>query len=320
MKLLTQHVVWSVLALGLLAAQAGRAEADVLYAADGQNGNPATNLYILDSGTGAVLQTVGPIGFAVTGMAFSPDTGVLYGVTAPKGSNTRELITINPGTGAGTVVGALGVTMDDISFDRNGTLYGWSGRTSGSSLYTINLATGAATLVGPSGLLDVGVGFAINGSGTPYLADAGASGALRTVDLTTGAVTTVATLSGAPFDNGAISAFAFDSDGTLFGINLNETVGKPNPPPADTFLVTVDPATGVITTLGPSVPGLEAITFGPGVTVPEPAALTQAVLGLLTALGCGWWRMRAPRGGAPGKSPACPGGAPAAIGETPPVP
>jgi DNA-binding beta-propeller fold protein YncE len=281
MMIANNRLVWSLLSLGLLAGLAGRAGAEILYGADGQNGNPATNLYVLDPGTGGVIRTVGPIGFAVTGMSFSPATGVLYGVTAPKGNGRRELITINPNTGAGTLVGPLGVSMDDVAFARDGTLYGWSGRISGSSLYRIDLATGAATKVGNSGITDVGVGFSISPSGTPFLAAAGASGVLRTVDLMTGAVTPVATLSGAPFPTGSIDAFAFDAAGTLLGVNLSE--GGPGHPgaPGNAFLISVDPTTGVITPLGPTVPGLDALAVGPSIFVPEPSTLA------LLALGCG---------------------------------
>jgi len=259
------------------------AEAGILYAADGERGNPATNLYILNQVTGAPVATVGPIGFAPTGLSFNPFSGVLYGVTAPRGTNTRELITINTSSGAGTLIGPLGVIMDDIAFDRDGTLFGWSGRASGSDLYTINLTTGAATKVGEAGITDIGVGFAINASGTPFLAADGATGVLRTVNKTTGAVTTVATLTGAPITAGSIDAFAFDEAGTLLGINLAEGGPGNAGAPGNTFLVTVDPTTGVITSRGPSIPGLDAIAFQ--VSVPEPLSMTLMTLGLLGVLG-----------------------------------
>jgi hypothetical protein len=297
MIITNRRAVWPVLALGLLAVVTGRAEADVLYGADGQDGNPATNLYVLDPSTGAVISTVGPIGFAVTGMSFSPSTGVLYGVTAPRGSAPRDLITINPATGAGSLVGPLsGVSMDDIAFARDGTLFGWSGRISGSSLYRINLATGAATNVGPSGIKDVGVGFGIAPSGVPFLAAAGASGALRTVDPTTGAVTTVATLSGAPFPTGSIDAFAFEGSGMLLGVNLAENGPGTGAPLDATFLVTVNPTTGAITPLGPTVPALDALAVGPSIFVPEPS--TFALVGIGAAGLVGWRRWKKRRGAA----------------------
>jgi hypothetical protein len=276
----------------VLAGVLGRAEAGTVYGADGQHGNPATNLYILNPATGAPLSTVGPIGFAVSGMSFDPLNGVLYGATAPRGTSTRQLITINTSTGAGTLIGALGVTIDELAFAANGTLYGWSGRISGSSLYTINLTTGAATKVGTSGISNSGAGFAINASGTAYLAAAGASGVLRTVDLATGAVTTVATLSGAPLPTAAIDAMGFNQDGTLFGVNLAE--GGPGNPgaPGQTFLVTINPTTGAVTSLGSSVAGLDALAIQAS-AVPEPATLIPMALGFLGGLGFGWKRGRA---------------------------
>ena len=54
--------------------------AEVLYGADGAGGN-ASNLYILNPATGGTVSTVGPIGFAVTGLAIHPTTRVLYGST-----------------------------------------------------------------------------------------------------------------------------------------------------------------------------------------------------------------------------------------------
>jgi hypothetical protein len=293
MRILLRQVTESVLVLALLTGAAGRGEAGTLYGADGQHGNPATNLYILDPATGAKLSTVGAIGFAVAGMSFDPLNGVLYGVTAPRGTSTRQLITINPSTGAGTLVGALGVAMDELAFAQNGTLYGWSGRVSGSSLYTINLATGAATKVGTSGISNSGAGLAINTSGTAYLAAAGASGVLRTVDLTTGAVTTAATLAGAPIPTGSIDAMAFNQDGTLLGLNLAE--GGPGNPgfPGNTFLVTINPTTGAVASLGASIPGLDALAILPS-AVPEPATLIPTVLGFLAVLGYGWRRRRHP--------------------------
>jgi hypothetical protein len=292
MRILSKLVAWSLLSLGLLAAAAGRGDADFIYAADGQAGNPATNLYIINTADGNVATTVGSIGFAVTGMAFNPTTGVLYGVSAPKGTGTRQLITINTATGAGTAIGALGVTIDEISFAADGTLFGWSGRTSGSSLYRINLTTGAATQVSLSGLTDFGVGFAINQTtGQAFLANAGASGVLRTVNLTTGAATPGPTLTGAPFPTGSIDAMAFDGS-TLLALNLNETgPGGSGNAPSATFLVSINPTTGAVTTLGPSVPGLDALAFQPGTTVvPEPSSLLLCLVGAIGLIGRSWWR------------------------------
>src|SRR5205085_4413632 len=98
----------------------------------------------------------------ITGLAFNPMTGVLYGVTVRDvtGGNTvaGSLVTIDPNTGVATVIGALGfdasshpLAAGDISFAADGTLYGWESR-SPFSLCTINLTTGALSTVGSSGL------------------------------------------------------------------------------------------------------------------------------------------------------------------------
>jgi hypothetical protein len=258
------------------------AQADVLFGADGEHGNATTNLYLLDPTTGAKVATIGPIGFAVSDLAYDPANGGLYADTAPRGTGSRQLISINPNTGAGTLIGPLGAAMDGIAFDQNGVLYGWSGRISGSSLYTINTATGAATRVATSGLTDSGAALAFDPLGTLYLANAGASGVLRTVNKTTGVATNGPTLSGAPIPTGAIKALAFNSAGTLFADNLAE--GGPGSPgaPGNTFLVTINPTSGAVTTVGPSIAGLDSLAFIP--EAPEPSSMVLATMGALVAL------------------------------------
>src|SRR5262249_40882173 len=115
--------------------------------------------YILNPANGAVVQTLGSIGFSVTGLAVHPLTGVLYGSTGNASSNAPgSLIRIDKATGAGTLIGSFrfpGQTMADLTFTSDGTLYGWLPfKTSVNSedLYTINLTTGAATKVGESSL------------------------------------------------------------------------------------------------------------------------------------------------------------------------
>jgi hypothetical protein len=80
------------------------------------------------------------------GMAKHPISGVVYAVA---GSNSaRSLITLNPVTGAGVLIGPTGLLVSSIAFDNAGNLYavtGNSGPTAGK-LYSLNLSTGAATL------------------------------------------------------------------------------------------------------------------------------------------------------------------------------
>jgi len=254
--MLAKIIGFALLAWALAVAPLQAAE--TLYGADGAQGNPSS-LYILAS-NGAVICMIGPIGFAVTGLAVHPTTGVLFGSTGNMSpTNPGSLITINKGTGAGTLVGSFGVagaTMADLTFTSDGTLYGWLSNPSGGpeDLYTINLTTGTATKVGTSGLSDTfGGGLAANSGNTIFLAANGDDGPLRTVNRSTGAVTTVTTLNGT--SGNAITAMAFNAAGILHGVDLSGG----NPQRAE--LITIDTSTGALTALGATVDRLSAIVF-----------------------------------------------------------
>jgi hypothetical protein len=249
--------------IGLLAWADSASAGQVLYAADGARKQPA-NLYVLDPSSGTVLQTVGPIGFSVTGLDLDPVTGTLYGTT---GSGSRDptvpspgsLITIDRTTGAGSLVGDLrpdNETAADIAFTPDGTLYGWL-EAGTNSLASIDKTTGAATVIGDSGITTFGSGIASNSTGVLFLAGEGESGPLRTVDRATGATTEVATLSGTgPI--GPIAALAFDAAGDLFGARLTSDQDI-----AASDLIRINTGSGEITSLGPSVERLDAIAFAP---------------------------------------------------------
>jgi len=269
-----------VFILGLMAFGSQGTQAQVLYAADGADGN-LSNLYILNAATGAVSSTVGPIGFGVTGLAFHPITGELYGVTTVENSPPQpqpSLIKINPATGAGTLIGPLGPVgclvppasstqpVTDITFRADGTLFGWSRCT--DDLVTINLATGLATVVADSGLTTSGGdGIAFSPTGTLYFAGSRNNGPLRTINPATGLPTTGPTLNGGPAPtNNPINALAFNNAGVLFGSLRN---------PA--HIVTIDTTTGLITDVGSTVPDIDAIAFGPGTTPPPPPSSSTPV-------------------------------------------
>lgn len=117
--------------------------------------------------------------YAITGLAFQPGTGTLYGATSSgSGTNPASLVTINPITGRVTEIGFFGgsAKFGDIKFDpTSGILYGST--TSGGNLYTINLATGAATKVGvDSGITTHGGhSLAFNSAGTAFTVPDGAN-------------------------------------------------------------------------------------------------------------------------------------------------
>jgi len=170
-------------------------DAATLYAADGAQGN-LSNLYTLDPATGVVSTTIGPIGFAITGLAIDPGTGLLYGTTSsqdPTATAAHDgfLILINKLTGpeswsgrvrTGSSTSSGSVSMADLTFDPAGSLYGWCDCT--DDLYLIDKVTGTGVESGIRGQrvrLRPGVelaGLCIAGNG--------ASGALRTWTRRTG--------------------------------------------------------------------------------------------------------------------------------------
>ena len=243
--LLASFVVWAGPAQAQLVG-------DELFAADGGGGNPNTTLYKVNPATGARMETIGEIGFSVTGLAFDPTSGILYGSTTSNDpTEPGSLIRINTDTGAGTLVGAAGTRIvagcttgtADITFTTTGTLFGWSECT--DDLYNINKATGVGTLVGDSGFGSYGSGLAADpDDNTLWLTPDGADGEYFTVNPTTGLLTSQGTLDGS--DDGSISALAWTCDGeTLYGSHNIEFTA-----PSTRELVTIDTPSDSISTIG----------------------------------------------------------------------
>jgi hypothetical protein len=85
----------------------------------------------------------------ITGLAFVNSSSTFY-VSGADGT-VSTLYSLNPTTGALTVIGQTGTTlMIDIALNNAGVMYGHDIGT--DSIYTINTATGAATLIGPTGI------------------------------------------------------------------------------------------------------------------------------------------------------------------------
>jgi hypothetical protein len=223
------------------------------------------------------LNDVTGLNYGITGMAFSPLTGVLYGSVSNSVAATQaQLVTINPATAQVTVVGHFNVgnagtnpsTMADIAFDSAGNLYG-VGSVGGPQLYSINTATAQATVIGGTGLTSTsGGGLGISPTGT--FSGSPSSSRFGTYDSTTGAFTNI-TSPTKPV-GGAYAALAYDG-ATLYGLDLGPgSAGTPDE------LVTIDPVTGAVTDIGASVNFLDSIAF----TVPEPTiALSLGALALL---------------------------------------
>jgi hypothetical protein len=230
-----------------------------LYAADGAGGNANCHLFILDPANGSVIRDVGSIGFAVTGMAFDPSTGILYGATGHQSPVSPDsIITIDPNSGAGTLIGpeVSDAQLADITFAAGG-LFGWG--ESSDDLYSVDPATAQTTKVGESGLSTRGSGISANSADVLYYAGDDSNGLLRTIDRTTGTQSGSVDMSNAPFDN-PVPALAFNPEDLLFGA-VGPVRGGP-----DMNLTTINTSTGVVTDVGPTINFLDALAFGPAPT------------------------------------------------------
>ncbi|MFN8396140.1 MAG: HYR domain-containing protein [Bacteroidia bacterium] len=133
---------------GAVATFATGSVAPRLYALDAQS----QTIRVLDGSTFAQISShpISVPGLTCCqsfGMATHPITGVTYAVLGS--TTTRQLVSLNPATGIGTLIGNPGLQISSIAFGGTGTLYaitGNSGPTAGK-LYSLNLTTGASTQV-----------------------------------------------------------------------------------------------------------------------------------------------------------------------------
>ncbi len=124
-----------------------------LYATEGSGLGLGSKLYSINTTTWAT-NLVGSTGYAsVSGLSFDTN-GTLYGTAsddASPGASGKFLITLNPLTGASTLVGAFaGATttvVDALAINSStGVMYGTFG--SNGSLFTINKADATVSLLG----------------------------------------------------------------------------------------------------------------------------------------------------------------------------
>jgi hypothetical protein len=259
--------------IALAALVASAASAQTIYGA-AFNGPTPARLYSISPTTGA-FTLIGPIGFGVvSAMAFSP-SGTLYGVG--QDINGFELFTINTTTGAGTVVGPTGINspFQDMAFRSDGVLFGYGG----GVIYTVNVSTGHATLVGDTTKFPDGNGLAFSSSNILYTAN---QTELDIVNQTTAALTTVVPLNyGSAFGPGESRANGMKFNplnGTLYASVVNGGPGSA------WSLATINISTGVVTRIGPTVPGIDALavsgTSGPPLPTPVPSSWLLTAAGL----------------------------------------
>jgi hypothetical protein len=100
------------------------------------------------------------------------------------GDASGNLFTVDPTTGATSLIGNMGATMTDLALSPTGDLYGITF----TSLYAINQSNAASTFIGSLGALSNANAAAFNGAGTLYIRGFGQSN-LYSVHLGTGLAT-----------------------------------------------------------------------------------------------------------------------------------
>jgi hypothetical protein len=248
-----------------------------LYGINGSGSNAVenVNLYVLNPDTGERLATIGPVGYNITGMAFHPDTGVLYAVSGGSGSNSKSLFTINTETGEGTLLGVMkdegnvSRVFPDISFRSDGRLYGFN--PNDVNLYTIDYTScngddDTICLVTKVGDSD-GIG---NPSGSGLAFDSNDNlyyfgnfeDSFYQINPDTGTIISEINLD--PQDVDSIAAAAFDGNDVLYGSRIYNSSND---------LVTINTTTGVVTSPGETddMQYMDAIAFHivPGCTDPD---------------------------------------------------
>lgn len=103
--------------------------------------NPVTGIFTFIGPTGL------PPGVFISGLAYDPTSGIMYGVTGGPGS---LLVNINLVTGAAAVIGPTGFFLDGLQFGVAGTLYGGGAGPNAGILFVINPVTGAGAAAAPT--------------------------------------------------------------------------------------------------------------------------------------------------------------------------
>jgi hypothetical protein len=211
----------------------------------------------------------------IGGVAYDTSRNTLFGVSP----TTDSLYTLNRTTGAATLVGSLGIpsnlAMQGVAYDPfSNQLFATAADT--GELFTINRDTGQAQLIGPTGR---GIsGLAVDprtgnlyGSPPSLL---GVNMGLYLIDKTTAARTPIGP------DTIGYNGLAFDSDGTLYGVQ-NSTDS----------LYRINLLDGTPTLIGPlGVAGINPLGFEI-VPVPEPASALLSGLALVPV----WRRLQSAR-------------------------
>ena len=237
-------------------------------------GGPCTQqstLVQLDPQTGALIKTIGPVGFTVNGLAWDRTSGTLYASTAIGDVNFHGLITINTKKGTGTPVNRNAINfglagdpspVHSITIDVFGHMVGWYDEFPPPDTYVrIDQSTGVATEF-------PGTGINTSQNGVSF----GEFNLLWNIDAPRtqldGSVTQTAYILN-PFDGKPLFSKRLNPPTAAAlgdfhpGTNLYYGLNFPIPRSPETSIVVVDLLEGTVTPLGPTVDDLHTLAFIP---------------------------------------------------------
>lgn len=243
-------------------------------------GAPCTQqsvLLRLDPATGALLETIGPVGYTVNGLAWDRTGEKLYATTAIGDVRFHGLITIDTRTGAGTPVDSRVVNfglsgadspVHSITIDLGGRMVGWYDEFSlpGTPKVTdtfvqIDKRTGIATEFPATGIDTFQNGLSFSEFNILWNIDAPRpptgvqTQTAYMIDPADGKPLCWRTLT--PPTAAALGDFNPEND-LYYGLNFDST-DITNP--FKTFIVTVDLHSGTVTTIGQTVDDLHTLAF-----------------------------------------------------------
>jgi len=239
-----------------------------------------SKLVQLDPVTGALIKTIGEVGYTVNGLAWDWLTRKLYATTAIGDVRFHGLITINPLTGAGTPVNPAAVNfglagnpspIHSLTIDFFGRMAAWYDEFNGDPIFcipnndtfvTINKKTGIATEFGNTGIDSNQNGLSFSNFNILYNIDAprfSCDGSTLTqtayiIDPSSGKAFCYKQLT--PPTAAALGDFNPDND-LYYGLNFDPSTKPPRP--AD--IVVIDMRTGIVTRLGSTAADVHTLAF-----------------------------------------------------------
>jgi hypothetical protein len=286
---LTTLLAGAILAIGIQAsAQTQPPGQPVLLGTTGAcfnafPGGPCTQtstLVQIDPQTGALIRTIGPVGYTVNGLAWdctagNCKSGMLYATTALGDTHFHGLITIDPNTGAGTPVdasvvnfgldidpGTSGSPIHSITVDTFGSIAGWYDEfgTGVTDTYVrIDKTSGIATESTNTGINTSQNGLSFSDLNALWNIDSPKfiSGVLTQTAYLLNPLngTALSSKQLSPPTNAAIGDFN-PIDNHYYGLNFDTSI-----PFSPTYIVEINIRKGTVTTVGQTVDNLHTLAF-----------------------------------------------------------